>query len=122
MRKLIVAIALVCSLTERARAEEWTTYDTTLELTLTAIAVVDYGQTRWFLANTPLVEMNPLLGERPNRESMLLFGGAALLGHAAIARLLPNPYRRAWQHAAICLWAANISRNATAIGVLRWSF
>jgi hypothetical protein len=76
---------------------QWTTTNTTLELTLASVALLDVMSTRSFLDRGTGYERNPILGKHPGAARLYLMAGAGLLAHTLIAYLLPEPYRQAWQ-------------------------
>lgn len=78
--------------------KRWTKADTALQAAFTAATLADWAQTQSFLHDgSGLEEANPLLGKHPSTARLAASVGGALLGHALVSRLLPNPWRRAWQ-------------------------
>jgi hypothetical protein len=93
------------------RATDWTTQDTVLQATMTALLVVDWGQTLWIADHTnnqkicgytydgqylcqkksdmyglpPVEEINPALGDHPSRGTVNAYFGIAIPAHAAIS-------------------------------------
>jgi hypothetical protein len=120
MRRIwIVAAVVALAVTSAARADDWTTADTALQASVAALQVADWGQTSWGMEHG-YAETNPLLGAHPSPTRLNLMVPAAILGHALVARLLPHPYRTAWQATAIVVEVGYVTRNASLIG-LRWS-
>jgi hypothetical protein len=118
LRLAAVAAALAVAAPTPARADGWTRIDTALELGLVGLSVTDFAQTSWFLSHRPLAyETNPLLGRHPSRARIATFGAVALSSHAIVARLLPQPYRRLWQLAAIGMEVDAVTSNAMTFGV-----
>lgn len=132
MKTILVVLFLVAS--QAANAEEpeskwkWTRTDTAFQVATVALMVVDWGQSfdvsasqtttahaEWTRADGTKTagtttaydyeEFNPILGPRPTRGTINTYFVAVIVGHTAIARLLPNPYRRVWQ----CIWIAGES-------------
>ena len=125
-------IALSVAASPNVNENEWTTLNTSLELVLAAEVVVDVVQTRWFLgkpANPALyiegskyVEGNPILGRNPSGPRLYLTAAAAVIAHAAIARLLPHSYREAWQYITIVVESSVIAANYRMVGGFKLSF
>lgn len=54
-------------------------------------AAIDYKQSTTMFYNLPgRRELNPLLGDKPSRESMLMFGAAGVAATYGISKLLPD--------------------------------
>jgi len=93
---LCLTLTILCS-TAHAH-DPWTWTDTALEVLFAGALEVDREQTleaskypnRYF-------ETNKVLGEHPDAYKINTWMGACLVGHAAIAYMLPKPYRTAWQ-------------------------
>ena len=130
MKKCLVIVFLVIASVSHAEDKwTWTKTDTALQSVTVALMVVDWGQTldiadskvtncypSW--DNTASVkstnyytasEVNPILGEHPSRGSVNLYFASVIVGHTAVARLLPKPYRTFWQ----AIW---IGGEITAVG------
>jgi len=116
----IVAALLLLALP--ARADEWTRSDTAHEVAFAAVTAIDYAQTRRFLADGTDYEGNPLLGTHPSRAKLRTMVGAAVLAHAAVARVLPRPYRRFWQALWIGIETGTVAGNAMQAGGFRLAF
>ena len=95
-----VALGLVLDLTgavkDRAHPRRWTSGDTALELVFVAAETIDLLQTSSF-RRKGWRELNPLLGAHPSQLAITGTTVGVLVVHAAIARLLPHPYRTYWQ-------------------------
>jgi hypothetical protein len=117
--RALLVVALLALAPGAARADEWTTTDTVLQVSVAALQVADWGQTSWGLQRH-YSETNPFLGAHPSPTRLSLMAVGAIVGHAAIARLLPHPYRTAWQGATIVVEVGYVARNASMIG-LKWS-
>jgi len=104
MKTLALTALLLAS---SARASDWTPADTAFEAAGATLHLLDWSQTvrlgrmRPYSAGGMLVdpghETNPILGERPGAAKVTGYFAGTLLAHAAVARLLPPPYRRTWQ-------------------------
>ncbi len=93
------------------RSDEWTATDTALQASFTALVAIDWLQTRVALREPRFVETNPLLGARPSAVRLNLATLGAVVAHAGIARLLPQPYRRIWQSIGIGIEVAVVAQN-----------
>lgn len=56
-------------------------------------------------------EINPFLGDHPSQGRINTYFVGMIVGHTAIARLLPNPYRRWWQGVFIVTEAGFVAHN-----------
>lgn len=80
--------------------DPWTPADTAWQTSLTALKVVDWGQTLDIAAQCgagQFHEMNPILSRCPSRNAVHAYFAVSTAGHAVVAYLLPQPYRRVWQ-------------------------
>ena len=87
---------LVLSAAVDERDPGWRWHDTALELVFAGVTTVDMLQTVSFRQNGTH-EVNPILGQYPSRLRVVGGIGLAVLGHAAIAYVLPRPWRTIWQ-------------------------
>lgn len=74
--------------------------DLALEAAFAVALAADVALTwdRQYHAGGPLrEEANPLLGRRPSPDRLILYNVTGLVAHAAIAYLLPRPWRSLWQ-------------------------
>jgi hypothetical protein len=116
----ILLIALLASPPRDVR--RWTPADTTLELGLVALTAYDVLNTRAALKAGIYVERNPLDGVRPTLSRLLVVSAVELGAHAAIAYVLPKPWRRLWQYVGICVEAGNLVDNWAVGGSFAVSF
>lgn len=112
---------------------DWTKEDTYRQTALAALLVTDWAQTRWIVKNpqttmqpssatgrpgpmqiTSRVEGNPILGEHPSIGKVNNYFAASLVGHAAIAYLLPPELRNVWQYGWLLLEADAVVHNRSA--------
>lgn len=104
MKKAFIIAAIValsgCA-TINYKPDPWTTQDTVLQGVFSALAVVDWGQTRSGVAEMKTDqwgnvvgyryrELNPVLGAHPTKSSIDAYFPVILLAHAGIAYLLPT--------------------------------
>lgn len=89
----------------------WTTLDTGLELVLAVGIAADVGQSIWAIHHLGGMEANLLLSKHPSDASYIFAGSASLVAHAAIAYILPTPFREAWQSVWIVFEGINIATN-----------
>jgi hypothetical protein len=110
--KTILLVLLIFALSAPAHADEWSKTDIGLQAAVTALMVVDWGQTL-NAASQPdkYCEMNPILGKHPSRGSINTYFATAIIGHAAISHILPQDYRRIWQSIFIGVELAATSIN-----------
>lgn len=122
LAKIAAAVLLMLSLgwATRACADEWTPTDTAFELAGATLHLADWSQTLAIARNARMhrigVEGNPLLGEVPSNRTVNAYFAGTLVLHAAIAYVLPQPYRRIWQVAWIGLGGFAVGSNL-ALGV-----
>lgn len=102
--------------------QEWNWLNTATEMALVAATVVDATETNYFLKNQLGTEGNPLLGSNPSRSRIYLTNAAELLAHAAIAYVLPNPWRSAWQGAWLGIEVGNVARTSVLLGGVKMVF
>lgn len=105
--------------------DDWTREDTYRQAALTTLLVVDWAQTRWAIRHNEELrycgynaepcrfyhESNPLLGEHPSIGKVNNLIGASIIGHAAIAYMLPRGWREGWQYVWIGVEASAIYSN-----------
>jgi len=100
-------------------ADPWTREDTYREAAFAAITVADWSQTLQ-IADHPekWKELNPILGSHPSRGEVSIYMGTSIILHAAIAYILPQPYRTWWQYAWIGIETAAVGQNlSVGIGI-----
>ncbi len=128
---LLVLFLIFAFLPSPASAlDPWTKTDTAFQAATVALTLADWGQTRWmqrqYTKREPgriywegwrpegiYDEINPILGEHPSQSRIDVYFAGLILGHTAIARLLPNPYRRIWQGVFIVTEAGFVAHNIT---------
>lgn len=100
---------VVIAAPKRSPFLQWTVMDTVLEggfavaLAADMSTTIDIGQRCGPKNNDPgdrlyrCIETNPILGKWPSRERVIAYGTVCLILHAAIARILPQPFRAGWQ-------------------------
>jgi hypothetical protein len=99
MKKLFVLIAFLLAAPSPTEARDpWSRTDTALETTFVLLTAADWQQTRYFLTHTDYAEANPILGEHPSLTKLDVGVGLAVVGHAAVAYLIPDSdLRHIWQ-------------------------
>jgi len=119
-------------------AKDWTTADTMRQAAVTALFVVDWGQSRWIARNgfreftfrnpdtaakeeititaEAFHETNPILGRHPSVGRVNNYFAAMIVGHAAISYVLPPAWRQAWQYVYIGYELKTVTHNRS-IGV-----
>lgn len=107
----LAPILLLLATSVAHAGDDWTREDTHRQAALTALFVVDWAQTRWSIKHNEefpceknaqpcgfYKEQNPFLGEHPNIGKVNNLIGASIIGHAAIAYMLPRGWREGWQY------------------------
>jgi hypothetical protein len=90
----------------------WTTMDTSLEVVYGAFHVMDWSQTLHFVRNPErYYERNNILGRYPSEGRVNSYFALTLAGHAAVAYVLPKPWRTIWQSIWIGIEANQVNRN-----------
>lgn len=94
--------------------DEWKSHNTVLQATATALIVADWAQTRQFVHNQPgtgqpYEKVNPFL--RHNPDIVDIYFPACIILNAAVAYVLPEPYRTVWQSGSIVFEAVIVERN-----------
>jgi hypothetical protein len=93
------------------RLAPWSNYDTASETVFALSLGADMSTTVY--NGEACREINPILGRCPDRAHIFAYGMTTLALHAAIARVLPQPYRGAWQF----FWIG--TESVTVVGNLR---
>lgn len=110
--KLIVCILGGIILTSPCFAWEpdpWSKTDVALEITWTALHLMDLNQTLQISANPDkYTEGCPFLRDHPSKGEVYKVFAIGWVAHALIAHVLPHPYRNWWQF----LW---IGSSATSV-------
>ncbi len=107
---LVVAVLMLAACAS-ARADEWTTRDTAMELVFASTLALDYSQTVGALRAGGFQESNPLLGHHPSALGLAGYNVGGLVLHAAVAAALPRPYREIWQAAGIGMELGAVGHN-----------
>ena len=112
-RYIVVAVLLVSSAANASELDwKWTKTDTALQVTWTAMHLLDWSQTRKIaIEPNRYYEQNPILGKHPSVGEVDLYMGASTMVNLAIARALPNPYRRYFQMLSIGVTGACVTMN-----------
>ena len=75
----------------------WTTLDTALQIAFTAVAVMDWRQTRDIHNHPAAHEENRYLGAAPDARKINTYFTVMIVGHAAASYYMPKPWRTVWQ-------------------------
>lgn len=92
--KLIIFLFLIPS---TIYADEWTRFDTGMQLIYSGLHIADWNQTLQIVKSDKHKEANKILGEYPSKDQINLYFSATFLAHYYIARKLKKPYRTYWQ-------------------------
>lgn len=113
MPKTIASLAILLCLSSIAHADEWTKTNTALQLTWTAMHVLDWSQTRAIAKNPDRYweKVNPILGTHPSVSKVDTYFAATTVGSLLVAYVLPHPWREVFQGASIGVSAYCISIN-----------
>lgn len=115
-------LMLLLLLPALAQADDWTREDTYRQTALTGLLVADWAQTRWAIKHNEkhcsyqenchsYEEDNALLGKHPSIGKLNTLVGASIVGHAAMARVLPSEWRKGWQYVWIGIETNAVYRN-----------
>lgn len=111
---LIVALCLAM-LSGRCSADEWTKYNTRLEMGYVALALADAMQTNDIQNHDDIEEANPvaraLIGNNPSTAGTAAYFGGAIVGHYVISRVLPKGWREAWQTGTVIVQGGVVANN-----------
>ena len=113
---LLAACLLLSSMPANAAglfaSKDWTQADTTRQVALTALQVIDWGQTLDIAAKPDdFHERNPILGNHPSRGQVNTMVALSIAGAWLIARKLPPKKRRIFQILVIGVESANVAQN-----------
>ncbi len=103
MRVLVLWLALVSC------TPSWKARDTALELSFVASAAIDWHQTMWITDTCR--ETNPMIGRCGNVIAPSIYFPIAIAVHAAIAYILPRPWREVFQAFTVGMEASTIYSN-----------
>lgn len=113
-------LTLLLLLPSLCLADDWTREDSYRQAALTALLVADWAQTRWAIKQNEkgcarscqiYEEGNPILGKHPNLGKTNNLIAASIVGHAAVAYILPHKWREGWQYVWIGIEANAVNRN-----------
>jgi hypothetical protein len=80
-----------------SRECQLTLFDVTLQASFVALMAIDWAMTEHELRSHSAIEQNPILGHKPTTLGLATYNVLVMSGHAAIAYILPRPYRTVWQ-------------------------
>lgn len=107
---LVALILALASFTARAQSNDWTNTDTAMQAAVTAALVIDWRQTRQAMANPQAYrEMNPMIGHSARAVNQYFAG--SIIGSAALAYVLPRPWRERFQAGTLAVEIVAIGRN-----------
>jgi len=116
MKRAILAAVLLAA-APAAALDEWTAADTSFQLGVTTLLVADWALTVDFLSRpVPGVETNALLGPHPSRLAVSAYMAGWIVGSAAVARILSQPWRRIWQVTIGAVEVAAVGNNLVVFG------
>lgn len=108
----------------------WNKIDIFLQITFYCLLTFDCRQTNialsqkeWVMAPNGQMyydykydEMNPILGNRPSSQKLIIYDVGIAATHTVITCFLPQPYRKIWQFLAIGIETSAITNNFIRIG------
>jgi hypothetical protein len=81
---------------------------------LTSFAMIDYSQSEdMFFGRDGYHEVNPVLGQSPTRQDLLLFGAVGLCLSYALTEILPSTWKLIVMDSIIATEKMNIEENRT---------
>lgn len=111
MKILIATILFLCLCAPCFARDLWMPTDTALQVTSTALMVADWAQTRDIAKSSSFYETNEYLGRRPSAHRVDTYFASAIALNAAIAYVLPQPWRGYFQMSTIVLEAGTVGNN-----------
>jgi len=95
---LIIVFFIAGCASMSAPRDPWTKTDTALQVTYSALHIMDWSQTLHSARNPEkYYETNPLLGSHPSEGRVNSMLALSLIAHTTVAYILPKPYRGYWQ-------------------------
>lgn len=121
MRAIVLLLLLLPCCVSRQR---WTAADTASQVVVAAALAADYTQTRAIVANAQRhdghLEANPVMGERGERVPVPVYFAGAALASTAVARALPQPWRRISQLAVLAVQVKAVAHNMSYGYTITW--
>ncbi len=112
-RRWVAALALLLCVSRAAiAAPPFSRADWAWQAAATASLAVDWAQSRDSARHPALFETNLIMGRHPSASTVNAYFIASAVLDAGIARLLPPPWRRAWQVGTVGVEIVAIRRNA----------
>ena len=112
MKKLILILLFIT--TPVWGADKWSQKDIVTEIAFQTVNILDYASTDKILGDYPTraIEMNPLLGSHPSRNTLI---GATIgigVAHALVTHYIPAKWRPVWQWGFISVKVGAVLNNA----------
>lgn len=122
LRRAALSVALLLGASRAEAADRsWSKLDVGMEVATVGALALDMSQTLDIKRHPDWREANVLLGGRPSDARVVGYFAGCMLGHAAVAHLIPHgPWRTAWQAAFFAFEAGVVGRNFA--GGVRLSF
>lgn len=118
---MLKALIIVATVALPTQGQEWTHDDTLIELSCFFVMALDWGQTRTISLDDEWYELNPLLGKKPNIQTVDTYFAVFFLGHALAIHSLPKEQRRMFQTITIICEGGVVGHNyAYGIKVRLW--
>lgn len=107
---LIILLLLLLPSCAHLKIDSWDRIELGEAAILTALMVIDYGQTSKISRNPDQFhELNPVLGEHPNQGAVNTYFPIAWAFKLAVAHFLPHDWRKVW----LAVW---IGESAMCVG------
>jgi hypothetical protein len=115
----IILVFLIIPISSTA-ADKWSNQDIALETTWQMLHLIDWGTTLDIAGHPDRYELNPILGEHPDRGTIHAYMAAGALLHLAVTHLLPSEYRPWFQGITIGISGICVGKNLSAGLALRF--
>lgn len=89
----------------------WMPEDTALQLSYTALSFADWSQTRAGIRSNNFYETNGYLGGHPSARRVDTYFASTIVLNAAIAYVLPQPWRRYFQVSSLTIEGSAVWSN-----------
>jgi hypothetical protein len=120
VRFSVVLMTFLCA----CGSTRWTASDSASQAVVLAALGADYMQTRQIVANAQRngghLESNPVMGERGERVPVPVYFAGVAVASTAVARALPQPWRRISQVALLAVQVKAVAHNMSYGYTITW--
>jgi len=113
MRAILLLTILFFPTTVWAFCDNWSTTDTVMESAFVSLTIVDWSQTKEFVAQGTLEEQNPILGKHPSQARIDTYMILAIAAQAGVACWLPQEWREGFLAGSVVIEAWAVNNNLT---------